>query len=88
MCNVLVALPTHLADTGDRLRWVHASMALAKRFIHTLSPAASTAFSMLLGAPAIKGQMLGLSAHLPPPSTWWCRTSRARASARSIGRCA
>lgn len=67
VCNVLVALPTHLADTGDRLRWVHASMALAKRFIHTLSPAASTAFSMLLGAPAIVGQMLGLSPHLPPP---------------------
>lgn len=67
VCNVLVGLPAQLADPRARLAEIHAAMELAKGFIRSMPPATSTAFSMVLGAPAVIGQMLGLSGRLPLP---------------------
>jgi hypothetical protein len=39
----------------------------AKALIRSLSPTASTGLSMLLGAPALVGELLGLSTALPVP---------------------
>jgi WS/DGAT/MGAT family acyltransferase len=67
VCNVLVALPTHLAGASARLRWIHEAMARAKQLVRSLSPAACTAMSLLLGTPTLLGELLGLTPHLPLP---------------------
>jgi diacylglycerol O-acyltransferase / wax synthase len=65
--SVMVKLGTDLADPGDRLAAVHASMADGKRALAQMTPVQILAMSALGQAPAILGPMLRMGGVIKPP---------------------
>ena len=65
--SVMVKLGTDLADPGDRLAAVHASMADGKRALAQMTPVQILAMSALGQAPAILGPMLRMGGMIKPP---------------------
>jgi diacylglycerol O-acyltransferase / wax synthase len=65
--SVMVRLGTDLADPGERLRAVHASMVDGKRALAQMTPVQILAMSALGQAPAILGPMLRMGGVMRPP---------------------
>jgi diacylglycerol O-acyltransferase len=65
--SVMVKLGTDLADPGDRLRAIHASMKDGKEALSSMTPIQILAMSALGQAPAILGPMLRMGGWMKPP---------------------
>lgn len=68
IAGVYMALPTHLEDDGERLAFVHSSMAKAKKMLLSQPKAAIQMYLQLTSLPFATTQMIGLGTLVRPYS--------------------
>ena len=62
-------LATDVADVGQRLQRIQASMAAGKALLRSMSPREATLFMQITQVPALLSSVLGLAGHFPAFST-------------------